>query len=264
MNTMRRSPRSTAAWMLAVGVVWLRNFRKFRQVWMVSFFWIVLEPAFYLGGLGFGMGALIPSVGGVPYAQFFLPALMVNSAVLVAFFVGSYDGFAKLTLQNLYQSQLSTPLEPSEIALGEILWAASKGTLSALGVLLLGSAFGLVKSLLILFSLPIIFMVATVSAAAGMLVATKVQNFDQVIYATSGVLIPLTLFSGTYFPLDQLPNALSSLLWLSPISAAVSPVRDLLQGNFNWWMIPQILWLLGLMVILVRWAIRRLYLRLVL
>jgi lipooligosaccharide transport system permease protein len=182
--------------------------------------------------------------------------------MFIAFFVATYDNFSKLSYQGIYAVQILSPVEPREIAYGEILWAASKGLFSALGVSLVASVFGLVASWKILLVLFVVFLSSLVFAAFGMLVTTFVKNFDQIIYPSSGLIIPLSLFSGTYFPVDHLPYGLKYLVYLSPLTHSVRAARTLLIGSFDWWVLVNILYLILCAAALTRLSSRRLQERL--
>lgn len=238
--------------------VWRRNWIQFKRGWLVSFFWTVIEPTFILAGLGFGVGSYIPSMDGVSYADFFLPALICNSAMMVAFFVSTYDGFSKLGYQNLFRFQITTPLSALDIANGEVLWAATKGMISAVGVLLVASVFGLARAPEFILILPIVFLLALVSAAFGFVVTTMVRNYEQIIYPTSGVIVPMSLFCGTYFPLGHLPSFVQWILWISPLTHAVRLSRDLVQGHYDWTLAINAIYLLAAFVIFQKIAVHRL------
>ena len=180
-------------------LVWQRNFKQFRKTWLVSFFWIILEPTFFLIAIGYGLGAYVSNTAGVPYSEFFFPALICNTAMMVAFFESTYGNFSKLTYQRTYHTMILTPLDPSEIVLGEIFWAASKGTISAIGVSIVATIFGINVSWMLIPLVMFSFIVSLMFSALGMLVTTKVKNFDSIIYPTSKIIIPLSLFSNTYF-----------------------------------------------------------------
>jgi len=244
--------------------VWKRNFKLFKRYWLVNFFWIVLEPLMILLAIGYGLGAFVSNMQGISYTDFFFPALLCMTSMMVSFFEASYGNFAKLTFQNTYSTMILTALEPRQIVLGEILWAATKGTFSALMVALIAGIFGHLDSLMLAPSLVIIFLSAFVFAAMGMLVTTWVKSYDSIIYSTSGFIVPMALFSGTYFPLDQLPFGLKYVSYIFPLTHAVALVRGLLLGALPWWQITlhiSVLLILG--VILYKWAVAQITKKLV-
>lgn len=255
---MNRLRSSFADSLMSIYRIWGRNFGLFRRGWLVSVFWIVLEPLFILGALGYGLGSYVSTINGKPYVDFFFPALLCNSSMFVAFFVSTYDNFSKLTFQKTYLTQILTPIEPVEIVLGEVLWGATKGTMSAIGVSVIALFFGLVDPVTLLPSYLIIFLSAAVFSAMGMIVTTMVRNYDQIIYPSSGLIIPMSLFCGTFFPVEGLPFGIKHLIYLMPLTHSVSAVRTLQLEGFQWSVLINAGILLVLLVILIKVAIKRL------
>lgn len=216
-----------------VGRVWFRNFIIFKRTWLVSLFWILLEPIFMLGALGFGLGSFIKTMGGYSYVEFFFPGLICTSSMMVAFFEGSYGNFTKLIYSKVYSSQLLSPVTGPELIIGDIFWGATKGTLSGLGILLVGCFFGLGWSLGTLPFLLILFLNAWIFSCVGMIVTSMVRNYDQIIYPTSGLIVPMSLFSGTYFPISDLNPVVKWLVYLLPLTHIVEIGRSLILGGLS-------------------------------
>lgn len=242
--------------------VWLRNFIIFRRTWMISLFWIVLEPLFMLTAMGFGLGTYIRTMGGLSYVEFFFPALLCSSAMMVSFFEGTYGSFTKLSYSKVYSAQLISPVTISELILGELFWGATKGTLSCLGIIIIGSFFGLVQNAWIFPAIPVMFLTAWIFTTFGMVVTSYVHNFDQIIYPTSGLIVPMSLFSGTFFPLTNLNIALRSLILISPLTHSVDVVRTLLVTGFEYRLLVNLGVLAVIALVLTRYAIVRMTKRL--
>ena len=216
--------------------VWQRNFLVFKKSWLVSFFWVLFEPISIFLGLGFGLGYFISSMDGKSYLDFFFAGVLSTSIMMVSFFVSTYENYSKLTYENLYASQLLTPLEPLDLLLGEITWATTKAALSALGVCLVGFFLGVLR----LEKLPLIFVFVVLAAfifsTFGMWITSKVRNYEQIIYPTSGILIPMSLFCGTYFPLEVFPKPLQALIWCLPLTHVVAGFRSIMSSQGpSWW-----------------------------
>lgn len=212
------------------GKVWARNFLYFKKTWMVSAFWIVIEPVIYLGAMGFGLGAFVNNMGGLSYIEFFFPALLCSTAMMVAFFEGTYGNYTKLTHQKTYSSIMLTRVGPEEIVAGELLWAATKGFFGVLGVTVVAMFFGLIDSYKILLALPLLFLISCLFSCIGMIFTSIAKNYDSFIYSTSGLIVPMSLLSGTYFPLEQLPSGLRYVAYLFPLTHGVAAVRGVLHG----------------------------------
>lgn len=223
--------------------VWQRNFLYFKKTWLVSLFWIVLEPVIYLGAMGFGLGSFVNNIGGLTYIEFFFPALLSTTAMLVSFFESTYGNYTKLTHQRTYSTIMLTRIGPDEIVAGELLWAASKGFFSVLGVALVAGFFGLIEDYKILLALPILFLISCLFSTIGMIFTSIARNYDSFIYSTSGLIVPMSLLSGTYFPLDQLPVGLRYLSYLFPLTHGVAAVRGVLQNGNTMVILGHILFL---------------------
>lgn len=252
---------------LATGVVqvWKRNYLQFRKSLLMNFLWIALEPLLLLLALGYGLGSFVSNIQGVAFVDFFFPALLCISSMMISFFEASYGNYAKLTYQKTYSTMILTPLSPAQIVMGEIFWAATKGTLSALCISLLAGTFGRFDNVMLIPSLLVVFLASLLFASLGMLVASAVNNYDGILYPTSGFIVPMSLFCGTYFPLQDLPYGLKYLAYLFPLTHSVALVRALLLNGMPWWQyLIHILVLLVVMILLARWAIERISAKLVL
>jgi lipooligosaccharide transport system permease protein len=213
--------------------VWSRNFLYFRKTWTVSLFWILLEPLMYLGAIGYGLGTFVSNIQGHSYVDFFFPGLLCSTGMMVTFFEGTYGSFTKLTHQHTYSTIMLTRIGPEEIAFGELLWSSSKGYMSVCGVALVAAMFGLIDTWRILPVLLVLLVTCWVFSGIAMFVTSVAKNYDSFIYATSGFIIPMSLLSGTYFPIDQLPAGLKYLTYLLPLTHAVQAVRGLLHQGWS-------------------------------
>ncbi len=217
--------------------VWSRNFLYFKKTWLVSIFWIVLEPVIYLGAIGLGLGAFVNNIDGVSYIEFFFPALLATTAMMVSFFEATYGNYTKLTHQKTYSTIMLTRVGPEEIVAGELLWAASKGFFSVIGVTFIAILFGLIDSFRIFLAWPVLFLLSFLFSCLGMVFTSVARNYDSFIYSTSGLIVPMSLLSGTYFPLEQLPIGLRYLAYAFPLTHGVAAVRQILTQNLSWWIV---------------------------
>lgn len=237
--------------------VWQRNFLYFKKTWLVSLFWIVLEPTIYLGAIGFGLGAFVSNMGGMSYIEFFLPALLCSTAMMVAFFEGTYGSYTKLTHQKTYSTIMLSQVGPEEIVFGELLWSSCKSFFGVLGVVVVASFIGLIDSWRIFLAIPILFVVSWVFASFAMIMTSVAKNYDSFVYSTSGIIVPMSLLSGTYFPLEQLPSGLKLFAWVLPLTHGVHAVRTILSGSWNWIIIINVAYLVFLVFLFTRISIHR-------
>lgn len=207
-----------------------RNLTAWKHAWptLISGFF---EPVFYLFSLGIGLGTLVgevslPGGGSVPYATFVAPALMASSAMNGAVFDTTGNVFFKLKYARVYDSVLSTPLGPRDIAIAEVTWALLRGTGYAAAFLLVMALAGMVTSWWALLTLPAAVLIGLAFAGVGMACTTYMrswQDFDLVQLAV----LPMFLFSATFYPLSTYPPELRWMVEVTPLYHAVVLTRDL-------------------------------------
>lgn len=243
--------------------VWLRNFYYFRYKWMVTAFWAIFEPVLYLLAVGIGLGRFVGQIENVSYLEWFFPGLLASTAMLVSFFETTYGSFTKLTHQKTYAAILATPISANDIVIGEILWAATKGMIGALGVAVVGLSIGSVSLAGLIPSLLVLALLCWVFASLGMLVTSFATHYDSFIYAQSGFIMPMYLFSGTYFPITQMPKWAQAVAWLLPLTHGVVSVRSLLLGELTPLLAVNIGVLLVSGVLICNWATARIQRKLI-
>ena len=212
--------------------VWYRNFLFFKKTFFVTLFWTVIEPLIYLGAFGFGFGRYVPPIEGLPFIDFYYPGLLCSTAMMVAYFEATYPNYTKLTHHKTYFSMLLTPLTDSMIVSGEILWAATKAMFGVVGVVVISAVFGLFK-IEILYALPILFLTSLAFACFGMIMISVAKSYDSFIYSTSGIIVPLSMLSGVYFSLNDVPSGFKYLAYLFPLAHATKSVRGIIQTGFQ-------------------------------
>lgn len=220
----------------SVGVwrIWQRNFRHYRKTWLASLLWTCAEPFMYLTALGFGLGAYVQNIQGRSYVEFFFPGLLCMSAMTVSFFETTYAAYPKLRGRGVYAASVLSRISADDIALGEILWSACKAFFGCVGIVAAAAVFGIVDSLMIFPALVGLFLVSWLFASLGLIATSTVQSENSFVYFTSGLLIPMSLLSGVYFPMEQLPLALQAVSWTLPLAHASSLTRGLISGSPGW------------------------------
>ncbi len=213
-----------------------RNLYVYKHGWLVivsGFF----EPLFYLLSIGFGLGALIgtiPGPGGepIPYQLFVAPALLASSAMNGAIAESTFNFFFKLNYNKTFTSILSTPLSPGDVAVGELAWALVRGGLYAIGFMVVMVVLGLVVSPWVVLAVPAALLVGFAFGAVGMAATSFMktwQDFDLIQL----VILPLFLFSATFFPIESYPDALRVVVQLTPLYQGVDLIRSLVVGAIS-------------------------------
>lgn len=203
-----------------------------RRAWLtvVSGF---CEPLFYLVAMDVGFGSLVGEVAGpggpVSFVAFVAPALLAASAMNGAVYDATFNIFFKFKYAKLYEAMLATPLGPVDVAVGEIVWALLRGGLYAAGFLSVMLAMGLLTSPWAVLALPAALLVAFSFAAVGMACTTFMrswQDFDLIQL----VLMPMFLFSTTFFPLTVYPAPIRVVVECLPLYHAIELMRSLCAG----------------------------------
>ena len=218
-----------------------RNVLIYRRGWMVIFSGF-FEPLFYLLSIGLGIGGIVGDVPGptgeaIPYALFVAPALLATASMNGAIAESTFNVFFKLNFQKTYDAVLATPLGPGDVALGEIGWAVIRATLYAIGFVVVIAVLGLVRSPWVLLAVPAATLLAFAFAAVGMAATTFMrswQDFDLIQL----VVLPLFLFSGTFYPIAAYPEPLRLLVQVTPLYQGVDLIRALTTGAVD----PGIAW----------------------
>lgn len=223
-----------------------RNLLASRHFWKVLFSGF-LEPVFYLFSIGVGLDVLIGDVAGpggelVEYTTFVAPGLLAASAMNGAVLESTFNIFFKLKYGKVYDGILSTPMQPHDVAFGEIAWALLRGAAYAGGFLIVMIAMGLMKSPLGLLALPGAILIGFAFGAAGMAATTFMkswQDFDLVNLVT----LPLFLFSATFYPLEVYPEGVQYLTRISPLYHGAELLRGLTLGVLDWTMLGHVAFL---------------------
>jgi len=231
------------------------------RAWLV-FLSGFFEPVFYLLAMGQGLGSLVgalPGPDGAPlsYAAFIAPGLLAASAMNGAVFDSTFNVFFKLKYAKLYDAMLATPLGPVDVALGEIGWALIRGGLYSLGFLAVMGGFGLLASPWALLALPAALLVAFAFAAVGMAATSFMRSWQDFDLVTLAVL-PMFLFSTTFYPLSVYPPVLQTVVQCLPLYHAVELMRGLTTGAVHVGMLGNLAYFLVMIAIGVVVAARRL------
>jgi lipooligosaccharide transport system permease protein len=239
----------------------LRSATASRRAWL-AFVSGFFEPVFYLVAMGQGLGSLVGTLPGpdgspISYAAFIAPGLLAASAMNGAVFDATFNVFFKLKHAKLYDAMLATPLGTVDIALGEIGWALIRGGLYALGFLTVMASFGLLVSPWALLALPAALVVAFAFAAVGMAATSYMRSWQDFDLVTL-VILPMFLFSTTFYPLSVYPRWLQIVVECLPLFHAVELMRGLTTGTVHLGMLGHFAYFLVMIALGVTVASRRL------
>jgi lipooligosaccharide transport system permease protein len=221
-------PRRLEAGALA-GVL-LREWIVFLRFWRTRTFSAVVEPVIYLLAFGLGFGRLVSKVNHIPYVQFVGTGTVATAVLFSAVFSGMFDALYKRRYQRVYDAMLATPIDVEEIVTGEALFLGVRAGVYGSAPLLVAFAFGLTPEPAMLL-VPLIGALTGVAfAALGMFFAAVVQTFDAFGYVISGLITPMFLVAGTFFPISRLPAWARELAHVNPLYHCVELVRHTAFG----------------------------------
>ena len=211
--------------------VWRRNFLVWKKLAIPSLLGNLADPMIYLFGLGYGLGGMLPEVGGVPYIAFLAAGTVCASTMNAASFEALYSAFSRMHVQRTWEAIMNAPVTLEDVMAGELLWAAAKATLSGAAILVVIAALGFVASPLALWALPVIFLTGLAFAALGLIVTALAPSYDFFMYYFTLFITPMVLLCGVFFPPEQLPPLVQSVANWLPLTHSVALVRPLLFGE---------------------------------
>jgi len=222
-------------WSLAVRAFrfWLTNYGR---TWRGSIYSSVASPVLYLGAMGLGLGTLVDQhgtarLGGVSYLAFLAPGLLAATAMQTAMGEATYPVLASVKWLKTYQAAVATPLRPADLLRGHLLFTAMRLLMNCAIFLVVMTAFGAARSLWLLATIPVCLLTGLAFAAPIEAFAITRQKDSSFAMLYRFFLIPLFLFSGTFFPVSQLPGWIRPAAYATPLWHGVELCRSLSLGT---------------------------------
>ena len=220
-----------------------------------------VEPVLFLLSFGYGLKDLVGdmTVAGQPvgYVAFIAPALLATSAMNGAIYDSTMNVFFKMNHDRVYHGMLATSLGPMDVALGEISWALLRGFSYAVGFMAVVVPLGLVPSAWGILAIPAAVLIAFGFASFGMAVTSYMKSFQQ-LEVINVFLLPMFLFSGSFYPLSVFPEWLQTVIRLFPLAHAIDLVRGLTLGNVSWALLEHVAYFVVMIVVGLFFTTRRL------
>jgi len=181
------------------------------------------EPVLYLVSIGIGVGAYITEMRGMSYVAFIAPGLLCVAAMNGASFEVTYNIFVRMNFEKAYDAMLTTPIEPDDILLGEVLWAVTRASIYGGCFFVVLAVAGLApfpSAIVAAVSIP---LTGLLFAAIGVSFSLRVPAIDQFSFYFTLFLTPLFLFSDIFFPLEE--RLSGGWLWVAEALPLLHPVR---------------------------------------
>ncbi|WP_018950350.1 ABC transporter permease [Thioalkalivibrio sp. ALMg11] len=244
--------------------VWRRNLLVWRKLIVPSMLGNFGEPILYLLAFGYGFGSLVGDLDGMRYMVFIASGIICSSAMFTASFEGMYSAYTRMAEQNTWLGMLATPLTLDDIVFAEASWAATKGLISAITILIVASVLGLVADARALLALPVIFLAAFTFGALALVITALARSYDFFLYYFTLAVTPMLLLSGVFFPLTELPGWVQGLALALPLAHVLEIVRPLMTGAWPTAWLPHLAVIAaygGSAIVLATYLIRRRLLR---
>jgi lipooligosaccharide transport system permease protein len=209
----------------------------YRHYWRSSLISGVLEPALFLASMGLTLGVLVdrgPGLpGGISYLSFLAPGLLAAGAMQTGTAESTYPVLGAIKWDKTYEAVLATPTGVIDLLAGQLLYVAFRVTTSAALFLAVLSLFGAAQSPLVLLALPAAILTGLAFAAPVTAVSASIENDSGFAALNRFLIIPMFLFSGTFFPVSQLPAVFEWIAYLTPLWHGVSLARGLALGTLD-------------------------------
>lgn len=236
-----------------------RNLLIVRRNWK-PFLSVFAEPFIWLFSIGIGVGALVDGfeVGGrqLAYEEFVAPAMLAAVAANGAILDTTFNVFFKLRYDKTYEAMIATPLTPVDIVRGDLTWALLRGSLYSAAFLLAMLALGMISSPLALLALPAAMLTGFAFGGVGFALTTFMRSWQDFELVTLAMM-PLLLFSATFFPVTAYPDAVRWVVEATPLYRAVVLVRELSTGMVSWASLVSVVYLVVMGAVGLRVAARR-------
>ena len=244
--------------------VWFRHMRVYTRNLLSNGLPPFLEPLIFLAGIGLGLGKYITEpMGGVKYIEYLGSGLLVTSAMYTAAFECSYGTFLRLEFEKVYDGMLAAPMTANNLIVGEMLWAGSKGFFFSFAVLCILSVFKIIVLPYGLLTPFVGFLTGVMFSTISLLVTSFVKTINHFSFYFTGFLSPMFFFSGVVFPVENLPAFIRPLAEVVPLTHAVRLVRAVCINSYRPILLFDFLYIVGFILVVGFFAIRRLRTRLV-
>ena len=241
--------------------VWDRNLMAWLKYYKTSVLMNFGEPLMNLLALGFGLGAYVTKLNDLPFAEFIAPGLLASTAMMGVVYDTAFSGHSMLD-RGVYESMVTGPLRVESITAGMFLWEASRSVLYGCTFLVVILVMGLVRSPLALLIPVLMVLAGLLFTGPSLFVAAWAKAEDQLFYYFTLVITPMFMFSGIFFPVENLPAAARWAIWLSPLYHVTNLSRALVLGRLHPGLWGDVLWLMVATIVLMPWPVTQMRRRL--
>lgn len=238
------------------------NAFAYRRLWKGSVITAFVNPLLFLVAMGQGLGSLVERGAssiptGVGYLEFIAPGLLAAAALQTAANESTWPVMGGIKWQKQYHAALATPVGIGELILGSLVWIAIRTLMTCVAFALVTIAIGAIPAERAIAALPAALLTGVAISAPLMGYVPIAKNESRLSTFFRFAVIPMFLFSGTFFPIEQLPGWLQPAAYLTPLWHGVDLCRSIALGDAPQWPAPAHVAYLALWAVLGWWWARR-------
>ncbi|MFC6878286.1 MULTISPECIES: ABC transporter permease [Actinomadura] len=216
--------------MAPVRGIWRHELALYKRYWKSQSFASMVEPTFFLLAFGYGFGSMVAAIGDYRYLDFVATGVVGTAALFTSVFPGMFNGYIRRVFQHTYDAMLAAPVDVHELVTAEALWIAAKSAVYSCTPLVVAMFFGLAPAPGMLLVPFVVFFTALGFGLLGMWTSSVVPSINSFDYVITGVVTPLFLIAGTFFPVGSLPRWAQYAGWCNPLFHCVELVRHAVFG----------------------------------
>ena len=247
--------------------VWQRDLEVYLTNWKTEFLPPLTEPILYVVAFGLGLGSLIHSVRyegrELSYLRFMAPGIVAVAIMFWSYFETTYSSFVRMYYQRTFDAILATPLLVEDVIMGEMLWGTTKAFIASVIMTVMLTLLGLVSWPSALWMLPIAIVAGVMFSALGLIVTAITKNISSFNLPMFLVIMPMFMFSGTFFPVSILPKWVLVIAWCLPLTHVSYLVRASVLGMAGGHLVWSALYVLVLAVVLMALSLKLMKRRLI-
>jgi lipooligosaccharide transport system permease protein len=199
----------------------------------------------------------------VDYLTFVAPGIIVTTSIMQATFECTYGSYFRMAFQSTFDAIISTPVSPEEVSLGEISWGATRAVINAAALMVSLAIFGRLELVWAPVILALQFLVGVQFAALSLLITSKVRQTEYFNFFLSGVIFPVQMLTGAFFPLSRIPEVLQPVAWAVPLTSAIDLTRGIMLDRLGAHSLLELAYLLVTTLVFTELALRSMRRRLI-
>jgi lipooligosaccharide transport system permease protein len=211
-----------------------RHLLLYRRLWRASAVSMFVMPVLFLASMGLGVGGLVHTVDGVDYVRWIAPALLVSTVFQIGVSESTYGILSDFEWAGGLHAMRGTSVRIKDMVTGWLLYVLVMAELAVMSFTVVMAAFGVLRPLDVAIDPFVGALVALSAAAPTMALSAGIRRDDWFLLLTRFVVLPMTLFSGVFFPLDRLPALIRPIGYLSPLWNGVQLTRTTVSGTGSW------------------------------